>query len=178
VTTGTQAECRLHGTGSTRLRLALDGGHWLSSGATSFARGLNDTPKIIAIGASGLVPGHLHTAQLLVVVALALAVGGLVAGIRVAKQLGENVLRMGRAEGFWANLTTSLLVGLGANLGLPMSTTHAHVSAGAIAGIAGIQFRRLKGGMIRAFVLAWTVTPVTAAIVSALTFVVVRPFLR
>ncbi|MCA1646178.1 MAG: hypothetical protein LC797_12205, partial [Chloroflexi bacterium] len=29
---------------------------WLTSGATGLARGLNDTPKILAIGALALVP--------------------------------------------------------------------------------------------------------------------------
>jgi phosphate/sulfate permease len=176
VTMGTQAECRVHGTGSTRFRLAITAGHWVSSGATSFARGLNDTTKIFAIGAFGLVPGHLGAGQLLVVVALAMALGGLAAGIRVAKPLGENVVRMSHAEGFTANLTTAILVGLGANLGLPMSTTH--VATGAIAGIAGTDVGRLKGDTLRAFVLAWTITPASAAVVAALAFLILRSVIR
>jgi len=176
VTMGTQAECGVHGTGLTRVGLAMSGGHWVSSGATSFARGLNDTTKIVAIGAFGLVPGHLSTGQLLVVVALSMALGGLAAGIRVAKQLGENVVRMSHAEGFKANLTTAILVGLGANLGLPMSTTH--VSTGAIAGIAGTNVGRLNGDTLRVFVLAWTVTPATAAVIAGLAFLILRSILR
>jgi inorganic phosphate transporter, PiT family len=172
VAMGIRGECGVHATGSTRVGLAMNGGHWVSSGATSFARGLNDTTKIVAIGAFGLVPGHLGAGQLLVVVALAMALGGLAAGIRVAKQLGENVVHMSHAEGFKANLTTAILVGLGANLGLPMSTTH--VSTGAIAGIAGLDVRRLQGDTLRGFVLAWTVTPATAAVVAALAFVILR----
>jgi PiT family inorganic phosphate transporter len=172
VTMGTEAECRVHRAGSSGFRLAMNGGHWMSSGATSFARGLNDTPKIVAIGAFGLVPGHLQAGQLLVVVALAMALGGVAAGIRVAKQLGENLIRMSHAEGFKANLTTAVLVGLGANVGLPMSTTH--VSAGAIAGIAGTDVRRLHGDTLRAFVLAWTVTPATAALIAGVAFLVLR----
>jgi len=148
----------------------------VSSGATSFARGLNDTPKIVAIGAFGLVPGHLRAWQLLVVVALAMALGGLAAGIRVARELGERVVRMSHAKGFKANLTTAILVGLGANLGLPMSTTH--VSTGAIAGVAGTDPKRLRGDRLRAFALAWTITPATAAVVAALAFLLLRSVTR
>jgi len=176
VTMGSQAECRGHGTGSSRVRLVINGGHWVSSGATSFARGLNDTPKIVAIGAFGLVPAHLRAGQLLVVVALAMALGGLAAGIRVAKQLGEKVVRMSHAEGFKANLTTAILVGLGANLGLPMSTTH--VSTGAIAGIARTDVKRLEGDTLRVFILAWTVTPAMAAMVAALAYLLLRSVVR
>ena len=42
----------------------------------------------------------------------------------VARSLGEKVVRMNHQEGFQANLTTAMLVGVGANLGLAMSTTH------------------------------------------------------
>lgn len=83
---------------------------------------------------------------------------------------------MSHAEGFKANLTTAILVGLGANLGLPMSTTH--VSAGEIAGIAGTDIRRLKRDALRVFVLAWTVTPATAAVVAALAFLSLRSIIR
>ncbi len=176
LTMGTEAECRVHGAGSSGFLLAMNGGHWVSSGATSFARGLNDTPKIVAIGAFGLVPGHLQAGQLLVVVALAMALGGVAAGIRVAKQLGENLIRMSHAEGFKANLTTALLVGLGANLGLPMSTTH--VSTGAIAGIAGTGVKRLHGDTFRALVLAWTVTPATSAVVAGVAYLILRSVIR
>jgi len=112
---------------------------------------------------------------LLVVVALSMALGGLAAGIRVARQLGENVVRMSHAEGFKANLTTAILVGLGANLGLPMSTTH--VSTGAIAGIAGTNVGRLNGDTLRVFVLAWPVTPATAAVIAGLAFLILRSIL-
>jgi phosphate/sulfate permease len=39
---------------ASRLR-SLDRLHWLSAGATSFARGLNDTPKVLALGVAAAV---------------------------------------------------------------------------------------------------------------------------
>jgi PiT family inorganic phosphate transporter len=137
--------------------------HWLSSGCVGFARGLNDTPKLVAIGA-GLTGATVATGWLFALVAVAMVVGSLTGGLRVAKVLGENVVKMTHREGLFANLTTAALVGFGANLGLPMSTTH--VSTGAIAGIAGADVGRLNRKTIRDLAIAWTVTPVVAALMA------------
>src|SRR5262249_23672057 len=128
VTRSGLADCRAMG--AERLGTAMAAVHWLTSGATGLSRGLNDTPKIVAIGAFVLVPTGGDASWLVDAVAVAMAIGGLVAGMRVARSLGERVVRMDHAEGFRANLATAVLVGVGANLGLPMSTTH--VATGAI----------------------------------------------
>lgn len=174
--TATSPRCRLHAPATGWSGLSVDTAHWLSSGTASFARGLNDTPKIWAIGAFGLVPGTLRSEQLLVLIAFAMAAGGAVAAVRVARRLGENVVRMNHREGFTANLATAFLVGLGANLGLPMSTTH--VSTGAIAGVAGRQVRRLDPHTLRDFVLAWVVTPAVAGAVALAVFAATRLTIR
>ena len=166
VPTGTIAECRAHGAG--RLRITMTAAHWLTSGATGLARGLNDTPKIVAIGAFALVPTGGDPRWLVTVVAVAMATGGLIAGMRVARSLGEKVVRMDHVEGFRANLATAVLVGVGANLGLPMSTTH--VATAAIAGLARGDLARLNRRTLREFGLAWTVTPVSADLISAFVF--------
>ena len=176
VIASTSPRCRVHSPATRRIGFNVNTAHWLTSGAASFARGLNDTPKIWAIGAFGLVPGTLHPNQLLVLIAFAMAAGGAVAAVRVARRLGENVARMNHREGFAANLTTAFLVGLGANLGLPMSTTH--VSTGAIAGVAGRQVRRLHLATLRDFVMAWTVTPAIAGLVALAVFAATRLMIR
>jgi len=138
--------------------------HWISSGATSFARGLNDTPKLVAVGSFVLVPAGMSTNGILLIVALSMAIGGLAVGMRVAKRLGEDVVRMSHTEGFRANLTTAILVGFGAQAGLPMSTTQ--VSAGAIAGSAGLAVDRIKFKTLRDFLIGWTITPAFTAAVA------------
>src|SRR5262249_26813460 len=103
---------------------------------------------------------------LTVAVALAMAGAGLLFGVRVARSLGEKVVRMSHTEGMRANLATALLVAQGANLGLPMSTTH--VASGAIAGLARADVSRLNRRTLRNFALVWTVTPAIAGLVSAI----------
>jgi PiT family inorganic phosphate transporter len=146
--------------------------HWFTSGATGFARGLNDTPKIVAIGAFALVPAGMRPWHIMILVTAAMAAGSLLGGMRVAEKLGEGVVKMNHREGFLANLTTAALVGVGAGAGLPMSTTH--VSTGAIAGSAGPNLSRISGGTVRNFLIAWLVTPPVAGAVAALVFILAR----
>src|SRR3989442_4053751 len=161
VVTGTTQECASAG---GYLKLNTETLHWFSSGAVGFARGLNDTPKLVAIGV--IVLGtHVSMNHLLLTVAAAMFAGSLYAGRRVARVHVERIIRMDHREGFLANLATALLVGVGANFGLPMSTTH--VSTGAIAGIAGGNTERLNRRTVRDLAFAWTVTPLVAALIAA-----------
>jgi PiT family inorganic phosphate transporter len=169
LTAGTATDCRAHAPTARRLSISLNGLHWLSSGATSFARGLNDTPKLVAVGAFALVPAGLSTTALLWVVALAMLAGALGGGVRLTRRLSGDVVRMSDLEGFKANATTAVLVGLGAWQGLPMSTTQ--VSTGAIAGSAG-DVSRVNHRTLRDFAVGWTVTPVVAGLVAAAVFAV------
>jgi inorganic phosphate transporter, PiT family len=172
VEVGTVTECRVHGKHGKRFDLTVNGLHWLSSGAASAARGLNDTPKIVAVGAFALVPAGMSSRSVLLCVAGAMAMGSILFGTRVARRLGEDVVHMDHVEGFKANLTTAALVGLAANRGLPLSTTQ--VSSGAIAGAAGSHPSRLNGRTLRDFAIAWTVTPLSAALVAAAVFALLR----
>jgi PiT family inorganic phosphate transporter len=172
VDVGTVAACRLHGKHGKRVDVTVNWLHWVSSGAASAARGLNDTPKIVAVGAFALVPAGMSSRSVLLCVAGAMAIGSVVFGTRVARRLGEDVVHMDHVEGFKANLTTAALVGLAANRGLPLSTTQ--VSSGAIAGSAGAHPSRLNGRTLRDFALAWTVTPLVAALIAAAVFALLR----
>jgi len=164
--TGTVEDCRVHGASHRRrARFTVDGAHWLSSGAVGFARGLNDAPKLVAIGAFALVPGTMTSQQVLYVVAAAMAVGSLAAGARVAHRLGDDVLDLSHAEGAKANFTTAGLVGTAAFGGFPLSTTQ--VSASAIAGASGTHPARLHRRTLRDFAIAWLVTPLVAGVIAA-----------
>ena len=109
--------------------------------------------------------------QVTLTVAGAMGLGSLL-GIRVARTLGERVVHMDHFEGFRANAITAILVGVGAQAGWPMSTTH--VSTGSITGIPGANLSRLNGKILRDFVLAWTITPVFGGVVAALAYLIAR----
>jgi PiT family inorganic phosphate transporter len=118
-----------------------------------------------------LGPAGITTTQRAVAVAGAMAGGGIIGGLRVARRLGDDVVAMDHLAGAKANLASAALVGLGAVRGWPMSLTH--VSTGAIAGTAGTQPSRLNRRTLQDFALAWTATPVAAGAASALAFLVV-----
>lgn len=148
------------------LRLTSNHLHWLTSGGTSFARGMNDAPKMVALifaagGASGADVAMQPVA--FVLVALGMVAGSWIAGRRVTGVLAEKVTPMDHHEGFVANLVTAAMVGSGAALGLPMSTTH--VSSGAIIGLGSQDPGRLNWKTVGEMLLAWVITlPAAAAL--------------
>lgn len=146
-------------------RLTLDHLHWFTAGAASFARGMNDAPKIVALVLAASALGGSSTLghpPLFILVTTGMVLGSLVGGRRVTRVLAEKVTPMDHREGFLANLVTAGLVTAGATLGLPMSTTH--VSSGGIIG-AGVQRSSLNTKTLKELVLAWVVTlPAAAAL--------------
>jgi PiT family inorganic phosphate transporter len=152
-------------------RITGDHAHWLSSGAVSFARGLNDAPKIVALalGAAVLAPESPggNPALLFALVSVAMLTGSVLGGRRVTRRLAEGITPMSHREGLVANVVAAVLVTGGAVYGLPMSTTH--VASGGIIGI-GVVRRSLDGGTVRAMVLAWVVTVPVAALFGAAAF--------
>jgi PiT family inorganic phosphate transporter len=140
-------------------------GHVLSAATVGFARGLNDTPKILGlmVGASAIDPslGAL-------VLGLTMALGGVVGARRVADTLALRITPMDDGQGFAANLATSLLVVGASRLGLPVSTTH--VSTGGIFGI-GAAGGTLRGRAAGEIILAWLWTlPLAAGLGALLAF--------
>jgi PiT family inorganic phosphate transporter len=140
----------------------LDSLHWASAGLTNLFRGLNDTPKILAVGIAATAATGLAPAALYVLTALAMGAGSYLAGARVTDTLAAKVTRIPPGEGFAANLVTSLLVASASGLALPVSTTH--VSSSAIIGI-GLHNGEVRWRMVGEILVAWLVTiPVAAGI--------------
>jgi inorganic phosphate transporter, PiT family len=147
----------------------VDGLHHLSGAAISFARGLNDTPKILGLL---LVVGPLDTSISVLAIAAAMAVGGLMQARKVALTMSKKIAGMNDGQALTANLITALLVIFASKFGMPVSTTH--VSVGAIAGI-GIVNRSARWRMLSQILLSWFLTlPLAAAIAAAVYFVSTR----
>ena len=142
----------------------IECGHFLSAGTVSFARGLNDTPKIVAIG---LIANGLDMMWSIGLVALMMALGGLVSARKVAETVSKRITALEPDQGLSANLVTSFLVIFASKWGLPVSTTH--VSCGLLFGI-GILNGQAHWGMIRTILLAWVLTLPFAGISSAIIY--------
>lgn len=164
VSLGTRATCRVRYAGEVAgvsARRLADGAHYLSAGAVSFARGLNDTPKIAALL---LVGNAVHPGAAIGGVAVAIAAGGLLGARRVASTMSHRVTAMNPGQGLAANLVTSALVIGASRFGMPVSTTH--VSCGSLFGIGAItgqgNWRTIKN-----ILLAWVITLPVAALLGA-----------
>lgn len=145
--------------------------HWLSAGATSFFRGLNDAPKILALGVGAAATIGFEARWFYVALATAMAAGALLAGRRVTETLAKKVVRLSPGNGFAANLVTSALVCTASRFALPVSTTH--VSSGAIIGI-GISTRAgVRWKMVSEMALAWVVTLPCSALIAAIIYKVI-----
>lgn len=142
----------------------LDALHFLSAGAVCFARGLNDTPKMTALL---LGIGWLHGGAGMLLVAVAMALGGLISARAVAETLSHKITGMNPGQGFAANLATALLVTTASLHGLPVSTTH--VSVGALLGI-GITTRQTKWRTVIPVIAAWIITLPVSALLAAAVF--------
>jgi PiT family inorganic phosphate transporter len=137
----------------------LDRLHFLTAGTVSFARGLNDTPKIAALL---LVAPSLGGFAGIGLVGLAIAAGGLLSARRVAETMSRKITTMNHGQGCTANLMTSLIVIGASPLGMPVSTTH--VACGSLFGI-GAATGRARWAMIGKIFVAWITTlPLAAAL--------------
>ncbi|MTI32553.1 inorganic phosphate transporter [Xanthovirga aplysinae] len=137
-------------------------GHFLSAGVVSFARGLNDTPKIVGLL---LVIQSLEIKWGMLAIAVAIAIGGLVHSKKVGEVVANKITPMNNGQGFTANLITGLLVTTANVHGMPVSTTH--ISVGSIFGIGTVS-KKANVKMIKNILWSWFLTLPSAAIFSAI----------
>jgi PiT family inorganic phosphate transporter len=148
----------------------LDVLHYLSTGAASFARGLNDTPKMAALL---LVAPGFDMRWGFLAVSVTIAVGGLLDADRVAETLGKKVTGMNPGQGFAASLVTAGLVTTATLHSLPVSTTH--VSVGSLLGM-GATTRQAKWRKVGEILLAWVSTVPCGAILAAIAYQIISRF--
>lgn len=140
-----------------------DAAHWMTSAALSFARGLNDTPKIVALGVAAAGALTLGPSIVFVIVAFVMGVGSVLGGRRVTATLAERVTDVDPLEGLAASAVSAALVLAASCVALPVSTTH--VASGAIVGV-GLRSgsRAVRWRTVGGMAAAWLVTlPVSAA---------------
>jgi PiT family inorganic phosphate transporter len=167
IAVGEQQQCEERYAGTflgVQMRALVDAAHFVSAGVVSFARGLNDAPKIAAM---------LLTVQALDVrwgtlaVAVAMVIGGLLNARKVADTMSRRITPLNHGQGFAANLSTGVLVMLASTYGLPVSTTH--VSVGSLFGI-GLTARTANAPVMRAIMLSWLLTLPCGAVLGGLVY--------
>lgn len=146
----------------------LDFFHFISAGVVSFARGLNDTPKIVGLL---VVINTLDIRISMIAVALAMAIGGLLNAKKVGEMISKRITPMNSGQGFTANLVTGLLVTTASIHGMPVSTTH--VSVGSIFGI-GTVTKKADVKVVKKILLSWLLTlPIAAFIAGVIYFILI-----
>lgn len=150
------------------LQRLVDGAHILSAGLVGFARGLNDAPKLAALL---LVMPLVERGFMLAIVAIAMALGGLLHARRVALTMSHGITAMTHGQGFAANLATGVLVVAASVAALPVSTTH--VAVGSLVGI-GMTSGGMNLGVVRTVMLSWVATLPCGVALGAVGYLFVR----
>ena len=163
-----RADCE---TGAEAVRFQpADALHWLSGAGISFARGLNDTPKIAALL---LVTLPAATFANYAWIALAMAVGGVLGAARIAQTMSKRITPMATGEAVTANLIAAGLVTAASFWALPVSTTH--VTSGGIFGIGLLRRHEADWGCVRDILLSWVATlPLGAGLAAGLYWLLAR----
>jgi PiT family inorganic phosphate transporter len=152
----------------TTSQQVMDVAHFLSAGIVSFARGLNDTPKIVAML---LVLKALDLRWGFFALAATMAIGGLLHSRKIAETMSHKLTAMNHGQGFSANVTTGILVILASLFGLPVSTTH--VAVGSLFGI-GLTTRQANARVMFNIALSWIMTLPCAAFAGGAAYSVLR----
>ena len=164
ISVGTTVTCRMRYAGrflGFEVSDLVDRLHYLSAGAVSFARGVNDTPKIAALL---LVAPAFGKGVATGIVAILMLIGGLASARKVAETMSRKITLLNHGQGFIANLVTSAVVLAAGHSGLAVSTTQ--VACGALFGIGAVS-HQAQWKTIGTILIAWATTVPCAAALGA-----------
>jgi PiT family inorganic phosphate transporter len=154
----------------------------LSAAFMAFSHGSNDAQKTmgimtLALIAAGLLPPD-STIPIWVIVlaASAMSLGTAAGGWRIIRTMGQRVVKLDPVHGFAAETTAASIILTASHFGMPVSTTH--VISSAIIGVGSSdRLSAVRWGVAGNIVIAWILTIPASALVAALAYVVVSPFL-
>ncbi|NVJ93370.1 MAG: inorganic phosphate transporter [Methylocystaceae bacterium] len=143
----------------------------------AFSHGANDIAN--AIGPFAAVMDIIRTGEIgsnaavpttaMLAFGVALIAGLWFIGKEVIQTVGHNLTKMHPASGFAAELSAAGVVMLASVMGLPVSSTH--ILIGAVLGV-GLVNKNANWQLMKPIALAWVITLPAAAILSAITFIV------
>jgi PiT family inorganic phosphate transporter len=153
----------------------------LSAGLYSLSHGTNDAQKTMGIitvllFSTGYMKGEFHVPIWVILSAhTAIAAGTLAGGWRIVHTMGSKLTKLEPYGGFSAESAAVASIIYASRVGIPVSTTH--TIAGAIAGVGSSRrFSAVRWNVAGQIVWAWIFTIPAAALLAALTSLVLRPF--
>ena len=152
----------------------------ISSAAFSIGHGANDAQKVMGVITVLLfATGYISAMNVPVWVEIScysmISLGTLIGGWRVIKTLGVGLTHLRPIGGFSAETAGAITLFGTAAAGIPASTTH--TITGAITGVGMVKgFSAVKWGVAGNIVVAWLLTIPAAALMSALTYWVIKLF--
>jgi PiT family inorganic phosphate transporter len=153
-----------------------------SAAAMSLGHGLQDAQKTMGVIVLALVAGGLHEGDdiplwVKLSAATAISLGTYAGGWRIMRTLGRRIIELDPARGFVAEtVAASVLYTTAFAFAAPVSTTHTITSA--IMGVGATKrLSAVRWGVAKNIGLAWVLTIPMAALVAAVMYFVLRPFL-
>lgn len=150
-----------------------------TASAFAFSHGSNDIAN--AVGPFAAIMDVIRTNEIasqaavppavMLTFGIALIVGLWFIGKEVIQTVGTNLAKMHPASGFSAELAAAAVVMGASTMGLPISSTHTLV--GAVLGI-GIVNKDTNWALMKPIGLAWVITLPAAAIMSAISFMILK----
>jgi PiT family inorganic phosphate transporter len=151
-----------------------------SAALISLGHGGNDAQKTMGVIAVLLYSSHLlgdkFYVPLWVVITcnFVMALGTLLGGWKIVRTMGMRITKLKPVSGFCAETASALTIFIATNLGIPVSTTH--TIAGSIFGAGSLHnFSAVRWGIARRIVWAWIITVPAAALVAALSWLILYP---
>jgi inorganic phosphate transporter, PiT family len=152
----------------------------LSAAFVSFSHGANDAQKTMGVMTLALVAGHDQTRfavppWVILLSALAIALGTYSGGWRIIRTMGQRIIRLEPINGFAVETTAASILLTSSFLGLPVSTTQ--VVSSTILGVGATRNAgAVRWGMAGSILTAWILTLPASALVGALAFTVLHLF--
>jgi PiT family inorganic phosphate transporter len=150
----------------------------VSAGFMAFSHGSNDAQKTmgiitLALFSGGVIPSVDVPAWVIIAAASAISMGTAVGGWRIMHTMGHRVAKLEPVHGFAAETTAATVLLTTAHFGMPVSTTH--VISSAIMGVGSARGARgVRWGVAGGILVAWVITIPAAAIVAALTWLLLH----
>jgi PiT family inorganic phosphate transporter len=164
------------------VRNAFRLGQIVSSGALSIAHGTNDAQKTMGVICLALVAhgdlsaNHFRVpAWVVIVAAVAMALGTYAGGWRIIRTVGSRIIRMDSAQGMSAQGSGAIVILVSSHLGYPLSSTQV-ISGGVIGAGVAKRLSAVRWGVAGNIAAAWALTLPVSAALGALVYWAARAF--